>query len=200
MEMRGEKLIPASQNDTWDALNDPEILKACVPGCEAITPVNPNEYQVLMTARVGPVSAKFRGRLSLFDIKAPSSYSLAFEGQGGAAGFAKGAAQVKLSAEGEQTRLSYDVKANVGGKLAQIGSRLVDAAAKKVADEFFQNFTRKMSAPGEDTTIVKHAEAEPAHGAAGPDSAMPRISNTTLIFFAAGVLVVFIVALVALFG
>jgi carbon monoxide dehydrogenase subunit G len=144
VEMTGEQMIPASQQDTWRALNDPEILKACVPGCESITKVNENEYQVQMTSRVGPVSAKFRGRLSLFDIKAPSSYSLAFEGQGGAAGFAKGAAQVKLSPQGEQTRLAYEVKANVGGKLAQIGSRLVDAAAKKVAGDFFRNFNQKV--------------------------------------------------------
>jgi len=194
--MTGEQLIPASQQETWKALNDPEVLKACVPGCESIARVNDNEYQVQMTAKVGPVSAKFRGRLSLFDIKAPQSYSLAFEGQGGAAGFAKGAAQVKLSPEGSQTKLSYDVKANVGGKLAQIGSRLVDAAARKVADEFFRNFTRKMSAPVEDETVVM--EAEP-HGAAG-DAALPSVSNTTLILFAAGALVVFIVALVVLFG
>jgi uncharacterized protein len=196
--MTGAQLIPASQQDTWDALNDPQVLKACVPGCESITPVNPNEYQVLMTARVGPVSAKFRGRLSLFDIKAPNSYALAFEGQGGAAGFAKGAAQVKLSAEGaQQTRLAYEVKANVGGKLAQIGSRLVDAAARKVADEFFQNFTKRMSAVEEETVV---ANAAPEHGASVPGRAAPSVSNTTLIFFAAGALVVFIVALVAFFG
>ncbi len=196
--MTGEQLIPASQKDTWEALNDPEVLKACVPGCESITLVNPNEYQVLMTARVGPVSAKFRGRLSLFDIKPPQSYSLAFEGQGGAAGFAKGAAQVQLSAQGDQTRLAYEVKANVGGKLAQIGSRLVDAAARKVADEFFQNFTKRMT-PSEDTTVVMSPVGQHAEGRGG-EAAMPGVSNTTLIFFAAGAFVVFIVALVAFFG
>jgi len=197
--MTGEQLIPASQQDTWAALNDPEVLKACVPGCESITRVNDNEYQVQMTTRVGPVSAKFRGRLSLFDIKPPTSYSLAFEGQGGAAGFANGAAQVKLESVGAtQTKLAYDVKANVGGKLAQIGSRLIDAAAKKVADEFFQNFTKRMTS-SEDTTVVMHAVGEP-EGAAAGDRAMPSVSNTTLIFFAAGALVVLIVALVALFG
>jgi carbon monoxide dehydrogenase subunit G len=198
MEMTGEQLIPASQQDTWDALNDPDMLKACVPGCESITRVSENEYQVQMTAKVGPVSAKFRGRLSLFDIKQPDSYSLAFEGQGGAAGFAKGAAQVRLSPQGDQTKLAYEVKANVGGKLAQIGSRLVDAAAKKVADDFFQNFTKKMSVSGEDTTVVMPSEAE-QHSAAD-DPVMPSVSNTTLIFFAAGALVVFVVALVAFFG
>ena len=195
--MTGEQRIPASQQDVWKALNDPEVLKSCVPGCESITLVNPNEYQVQMTARVGPVSAKFRGRLSLSDIKPPHSYSLAFEGQGGAAGFAKGAAQVKLIAEKDETRLAYDVKANVGGKLAQIGSRLIDAAAKKVADDFFTNFNKRMQAKADETVMMPslHGHA-PAPGAA----ALPTVSNTTLIFFAAGSLVVFVVALFALFG
>ena len=195
--MTGEQLIAAPQQATWEALNDPDVLKACVPGCESITLVNPNEYQVLMTAKVGPVSAKFRGRLSLSDIKPPHSYALAFEGQGGAAGFAKGGAQVKLIPEKDQTRLVYEAKANVGGKLAQIGSRLVDAAAKKVADEFFGNFTKRMQAV-EDETVVMHGEAE--HPKAAQEPVMPSVSNTTLIFFAAGALVVFVVALVAFFG
>src|SRR5687767_3189503 len=146
MEMSGEQLIPASQQQTWDALNDPQMLKQCVPGCESIEPAGDNQYQVLMVARVGPVSAKFKGKLTLSDVRPPNSYSIAFEGQGGAAGFAKGGAQVRLSAEGPATRLSYDAKANVGGKLAQIGSRLVDAAAKKVADDFFRNFNEKVAA------------------------------------------------------
>jgi uncharacterized protein len=198
--MTGEQLIPASQQDTWRALQDPDVIKECVPGCDSITRVNDNEYQVQMTARVGPVSAKFRGRLSMFDIKAPQSYSLLFEGQGGPAGFAKGAAQVKLAPSGDhQTRLSYDVKANVGGKLAQIGSRLIDAAAKKVADDFFTNFTKRM-AQAEDETVVMHAPHDLGHGLPPGAAAMPTISNTTLMFFAAGALVVFIVALVALFG
>jgi uncharacterized protein len=198
--MTGEQLIAAPQQATWEALNDPDVLKACVPGCESITLVNPNEYQVLMTAKVGPVSAKFRGRLSLSDIKPPHSYSLAFEGQGGAAGFAKGGAQVKLFPEKDQTRLVYEAKANVGGKLAQIGSRLVDAAAKKVADEFFSNFNKRMSS-SEDTTVVIAPEPAHGHGAADKNAAGPAsVSNTTLIFFAAGSLVVFIVALVTLLG
>ena len=198
--MTGEQLIAAPQQATWEALNDPDVLKACVPGCESITLVNPNEYQVLMTAKVGPVSAKFRGRLSLSDIKPPHSYALAFEGQGGAAGFAKGGAQVKLIPEKDQTRLVYEAKANVGGKLAQIGSRLVDAAAKKVADEFFQNFNKRMSS-AEDTTVVIAPEPADGHGGADNGAAAPAsVSNTTLIFFAAGSLVVLIVALVTLFG
>lgn len=198
--MTGEQLIAAPQQATWEALNDPDVLKACVPGCESITLVNPNEYQVLMTARVGPVSAKFRGRLSLSDIKPPHSYALAFEGQGGPAGFAKGGAQVKLVPEKDQTRLIYDVKANVGGKLAQIGSRLVDAAAKKVADEFFQNFNKRMSST-EDATVVIPPPPGHGHGVTEKSAvALPTVSNTTLIFFAAGSLVVLLVALVTLFG
>ena len=149
MEMTGEQLIAAPQKEVWDALNDPQILKACVPGCESIDKIGDNEYAVLMVARVGPVSAKFKGKLTLSDITPPQSYSISFEGQGGAAGFAKGGAQVRLSEDGNSTKLSYDVKANVGGKLAQIGSRLVDAAARKVADDFFKNFNGKMAALNE---------------------------------------------------
>ena len=177
MEMKGEQLIPAPQQVVWDALNDPGVLKACVPGCESIEKSGENEYQVLMVARVGPVSAKFKGKLTLSDINPPSSYSISFEGQGGPAGFAKGSAQVRLSAEGTHTRLSYDVKANVGGKLAQIGSRLVDAAAKKVADDFFRNFNEKFAS------------------AAPSDPDLPGVSDTTLRFLAAGALVVFGVAM-----
>jgi carbon monoxide dehydrogenase subunit G len=146
MEMSGEQLVPATQKEVWDALNDPAMLKQCVPGCESVDPIAENQYQVLMVARVGPVSAKFKGKLTLSDINPPNSYSIAFEGQGGAAGFAKGGAQVRLSPDGESTKLAYDVKANVGGKLAQIGSRLIDAAAKKVADDFFRNFNEKVGA------------------------------------------------------
>ena len=178
MEMKGEQLIPAPQQVVWDALNDPGVLKACVPGCESIEKSGDNEYQVLMVARVGPVSAKFKGKLTLSDINPPSSYSISFEGQGGAAGFAKGSAQVRLSSEGTHTKLSYEVKANVGGKLAQIGSRLVDAAARKVADDFFRNFNEKVAS-------LQHPEDE----ASDPD--LPGVSDTTLRFFAAGALLVF---------
>jgi carbon monoxide dehydrogenase subunit G len=146
MEMSAEQLIPASQQQTWAALNDPAMLKQCVPGCESIEPIGENQYQVLMVARVGPVSAKFKGKLTLSDIQPPNSYSISFEGQGGAAGFAKGGAQVRLVEDQDHTKLSYDVKANVGGKLAQIGSRLIDAAARKIADDFFRNFNEKVAA------------------------------------------------------
>ena len=197
MEMSGEQLIPAPQQDTWRALNDPQVLKSCVPGCESIDPIAENQYQVLMVARVGPVSAKFKGKLTLSDVKPPNSYAIAFEGQGGPAGFAKGGAQVRLAPEGHHTKLSYDVKASVGGKLAQIGSRLVDAAAKKVADDFFRNFNDHFAKHGkhdEHGGDDHHPEPVPA------DPDMPDVSKTTLAFFAAGALVVFGVAMVALLG
>ena len=144
MEMKGEQLVPASQQATWDALNDPQVLKACVPGCKAIDRIADNEYMVLMTARVGPVSAKFKGKLTLSDLDPPNSYNLAFEGQGGVAGFAKGSAHVALSPMDGGTRLAYAAKASVGGKLAQIGSRLIDGAAKKLAEQFFSAFSKHL--------------------------------------------------------
>jgi uncharacterized protein len=193
MEMTGEQLIHASQADTWAALHDPEMIKACVPGCESIDRTSDTEFAVQMTARVGPVSAKFKGKLNLSNMKPPHSYSIAFEGQGGVAGFAKGGADVSLTPEGQNTKLAYKVKANVGGKLAQIGSRLVDAAANKVANDFFVAFNEKMTTPhaaahGE----VHHPEPVPR------DPDLPRISEASLSFFAAGSLVVFVVALITL--
>jgi hypothetical protein len=195
MEMTGEQLIPASQTDTWKALNDPDFLKECVPGCESIDRVAENEYAVAMTSRIGPVSAKFKGKLLISDLKPPHSYAIAFEGQGGVAGFAKGSAQVALAPEGEATRLTYSAKANVGGKLAQIGSRLVDAAANKVANDFFTAFNEKMSAMH--GTAAAHEEHHPEPIARDPD--LPDVSEASLAFFAAGALVVFVVALLTLF-
>jgi carbon monoxide dehydrogenase subunit G len=149
MEMTGEQHIPVSQEKTWQALNDLDVLKACIPGCESIVASGENEYDVVLTAKVGPVSAKFKGKLTLADMNPPHSYNLAFEGQGGVAGFARGSAQVNLTPEGDDsTRLGYAVKANVGGKLAQIGSRLIDGAAKKLAEQFFSAFNKHVAAAG----------------------------------------------------
>lgn len=198
MEMKGEQRVPASQAETWKALNDPEVLKACVPGCEAIDRMSDTEYAVLLTARVGPVSAKFKGKLTLSNLKPPQSYSIAFEGQGGVAGFAKGGADVTLSPEGaDATLLGYQVKANVGGKLAQIGSRLVDAAAQKVANDFFAAFNEKMgSKHGKHPEHSGHPEHHPEPIPRDPD--LPDLEGSTLAFFAAGALVVFVVALITL--
>jgi len=147
MEITGEQLIPVPQAEVWRGLNDPEVLKACIAGCEAIERVSDTEYRVVMVASVGPVKAKFNGKLVLSDLNPPNSYSLSFEGSGGAAGFGKGSAQVSLRTEGAATRLTYSAKASVGGKLAQVGSRLIDGVARKMADDFFTAFNEKLAGP-----------------------------------------------------
>jgi carbon monoxide dehydrogenase subunit G len=146
MELTETHTLPVAQQQTWDALNDTEILRACIPGCESIDPDGENAYLVALSAAVGPVKARFKGRMQLTDIDAPNTYKIVFEGQGGAAGFAKGNAQVTLEADGDAaTKLSYTANAQVGGKLAQIGSRLVDGAARKIAGEFFRRFSAQLS-------------------------------------------------------
>jgi hypothetical protein len=162
MEMTGDQLIPLAQADVWRGLNDPEILKSCIAGCEAVDKTAENEYRIALTASVGPVKAKFTGKLSLSDLDPPNSYSITFEGSGGAAGFAKGGAQVKLTTEGSSTRLNYSAKANIGGKLAQIGSRLVDGVAQKMANDFFVKFNDVMGKSSGGATATAEASGESA--------------------------------------
>lgn len=145
MDMNGEQRIPVGQQAVWEALNDLEVLKACIPGCESIEKVSDTEHHVTLTAAVGPVKAKFKGRMHLGDLDPPHSYRIGFEGQGGVAGFAKGEAQVALKPDGADTLMNYTVHAQIGGKLAQVGSRLIDAAAKKLADEFFSAFNARVA-------------------------------------------------------
>lgn len=145
MDMTGEQVIPQPQAVTWSALNDVQVLKTCIPGCESIVQTSDNEFAIVMTAKVGPVSAKFKGTMKLADIVAPHSYRLTFEGQGGVAGFAKGEASVKLTPQDNATLLNYTAQAMIGGKLAQIGSRLIDGVAKKIAGEFFAKFNQQVS-------------------------------------------------------
>jgi len=148
MEMQSSRSVPAPVPTVWAALNDPAVLKDCIPGCETIEPDGENAYRIAMAARIGPVAAKFAGRMQLADIDPPNGYTLSFEGQGGAAGFAKGSAKVSLAPaeNGAATTMSYAVNAQVGGKIAQIGSRLVDGAAQKLADDFFAKFSDKVAA------------------------------------------------------
>jgi uncharacterized protein len=141
MELKGERLIPASVERTWVALNDPETLKACIAGCESLERTGPDAFAAVVAMKIGPVSARFRGNLRMSEVNAPHGYTIHFDGQGGAAGFGKGSADVKLEAQGERTtRLAYLARATVGGKMAQIGSRLVDATAAKITDDFFKAF------------------------------------------------------------
>jgi carbon monoxide dehydrogenase subunit G len=141
----------------WDALNDPEILKQCIAGCEELDKTSDTEFSARVHTRVGPVSAKFTGKVELSEIDAPNGYRISGEGQGGVAGFAKGGAAVKLAEDGADTVLTYEANATVGGKLAQIGSRLIDATARKMADDFFGRFAEAVGEPAE---AVETAEAE----------------------------------------
>lgn len=160
MDMTGEYRIAAPRQKVWEALNDPDILKQCIPGCETINKLSPTEMTATVRAKVGPVSARFGGKVTLSDLDPPNGYRISGEGTGGPAGFAKGGATVKLVDDGSGTTLSYSVEANVGGKLAQIGSRLIDATARQMAGNFFAKFAE-----------IVAASAAPA--AAAPTAAPP---------------------------
>ncbi len=140
MELHGEHRIAAPRPRVWEALNDPQVLRACIPGCESLTEDGPNAFAAIVQAKVGPVRARFSGRVALSDIRPPESYTITGEGTGGTAGMARMAANVSLEEDGEDTVLRYDLSADVGGKLAQIGSRLVTSTASKYARDFFSRF------------------------------------------------------------
>ena len=165
MDMTGEVRLPAPRETVWRALNDPEVLKQSIPGCEEIVKLSDTEMTARVSAKVGPVSAKFTGKVLLSDLDPPNGYTISGEGQGGVAGFAKGGAQVSLKDDGSGTLLSYKVQAQVGGKLAQIGSRLIDATARKMADDFF---TRFAAAVGSGAPAPPTETAPDAPLAAGP--------------------------------
>ena len=164
MELQGERLIPASVATTWAALNDPEVLKACIAGCESLERTGDDAMTAVVALKVGPVSARFKGNLAMTNVLPPNSYTINFDGQGGVAGFGKGSADVALTAQGEQqTLLKYTARATVGGKMAQIGSRLIDAAAAKITEDFFRAFEAKLqpaAAPGEAPVAVVAAESD----------------------------------------
>ncbi|SAK39925.1 carbon monoxide dehydrogenase subunit G [Caballeronia catudaia] len=165
MELTETHTLPVPQARAWEALNDTSILKACIPGCDSIDADGENAYNVAMTAAVGPVKARFKGRMELTNIDAPHTYTIVFEGQGGAAGFSKGSATVNLEPgdEADTTTLSYTANAQVGGKLAQIGSRLVDGAARKIAGEFFKRFSAQLHG-GEAAPESQDSSAEGENG------------------------------------
>jgi carbon monoxide dehydrogenase subunit G len=160
MEMHGEFRIPASRDRVWAGLNDPEILRQSIPGCQSVERVSDTEFTAKVVAKVGPVRANFSGKVTLSDLDPPNGYKISGEGTGGVAGFAKGGAQVSLAEESGETVLRYGVDAQVGGKLAQIGSRLIDATARKMAADFFSRFAALMSPDA--------AEAGPSASASQP--------------------------------
>ncbi|HEY1503658.1 MAG TPA: carbon monoxide dehydrogenase subunit G [Stellaceae bacterium] len=171
MDMTGEYRIAAPRQKVWDALNDPEILKQAIPGCETITKHSDTEMSATVRAKVGPVSARFGGKVTISDRDPPNGYKIMGEGTGGPAGFAKGGATVKLTDDGDGTKLSYTVEANVGGKLAQIGSRLIDATARQMAENFFAKFAQLVVAGSAPAATTPATAAAPS--AAAPSTSMP---------------------------
>ena len=170
MDMTGEFHIPATREAVWKALNDPEILKQCIAGCEELTKTSDTEFVAKVTARVGPVKASFAGKVTLSDLDPPNGYKIAGEGQGGAAGFARGGAEVHLEPDGDGTLLKYTVNAAIGGKLAQIGARLIDGTARKMANDFFAKFAATVGASSQPAGGMEPTQpaAPPSAAAAAP--------------------------------
>jgi len=176
MDMNGQRVLHATQAQAWDALNDPEILKSCIPGCDKFELTEANVYNVGVAIKIGPVSAKFTGKVTLSDIQAPNSYALNFEAQGGVAGFGKGESKVSLHPNAEGCELQYTVHSTVGGKLAQLGQRLIDGAAKSLAEDFFKRFEEALQA--------KYPAAEVAVPAPQETSASSTTSVPNWVWFA----------------
>ena len=172
MDMQASRQLAVTQQQAWDALNDPEVLKLCIPGCDKVEATEPLHYVVGVAVKIGPVSAKFAGKIRLSDMNPPQSYTLSFDGQGGAAGFGKGSAQVVLTPNEGGCELAYTVHAQVGGKVAQLGQRLVDGAAKSMAEDFFKRFDDEMQrryppAAAPDAAAAQAVAPAPAAAGAG---------------------------------
>jgi carbon monoxide dehydrogenase subunit G len=195
MDFTGRYLISADPQRVWDALNDPAILKACIPGCEQLDKTSPTDYLATARLKIGPLSAVFKGKVTLSDLEPPHKCRLTGEGQGGVAGFAKGGAEVTLIPEGQGTVLTYNAKASVGGKLAQIGQRLIDGAAKQIADDFFKRFAAALEAP----VLSPDPEVERGAVVATSQTAAKRRDGVSWPIWVAGLIAV-IVTLFLLFG
>lgn len=172
MDMTGEYLVPAPKQAVWEALNDPDILKQCIPGCEEVNKTSDTGFDAKVSAKVGPVKAKFSGAVTLSDIDPPNGYTISGEGKGGAVGFAKGGAKVALSEAEGGTLLKYEVNAQVGGKLAQIGARLIDSTAKKMANDFFKTFSEVVGAASGTSDSPAAETSAPAAIDHGKENAM----------------------------
>lgn len=196
MDMQGSRLLPVNQVQAWEALNDPAVLKACVPGCDKFEPLGGDAYAVGAAIKVGPVSAKFSGRVQLSEIVPPRSYKLTFEAQGGVAGFGKGESTVTLAPAPGGSELGYTVKSTVGGKIAQLGQRLIDGAAKSMADDFFRRFEEELLRRHPEAAAARAAAPVPAV-AAGPSGPWPGWAWPALAFgitFVIGIIVFFTAA------
>jgi uncharacterized protein len=169
MDMTGERRIAAPRQAVWAALNDPAVLKPAIPGCETLERTSDTDMQATASVRIGPIAARFTGKVQLLDLDPPNSYRIEGEGQGGVAGFAKGGATVRLADDGDGTLLTYEVKAQVGGKIAQLGARLIDATAKQMADAFFTRFAEQVAGPSPAVAV----EAAPAPANVGVMDLIP---------------------------
>ena len=205
MQMTGQYRIEAPRQTVWEALNDVEVLRVCIPGVEEIEKTSDTSFTAKVRAKVGPVSARFAGDVTLSDLDPPNGYTISGEGKGGAAGFAKGGAKVRLEDDGAATLLIYDVDAQVGGKLAQIGSRLIDGTAKKMADDFFSRFAETVggtpaAAEAPAAAPAAASAAAPAPAAAAPASPDADVgAGATLGVWVTGLLVA-VLLLVAIFA
>ena len=177
MDMQATRSLSVTQQQAWQALNDPEVLKLCIPGCDKVEATAEHEYDIGMALRIGPVSAKFKGHIKLSDIVPPASYRISFEGQGGPAGFGKGSAQVQLTPTDSGCELAYTVNASVGGKVAQLGQRLIDGAAKSLAEDFFKRFDDEMQRRHSAALAAPAAPAafSPPVGAASSSVLLPAV-------------------------
>ena len=173
MDMTGERRIPAPRQIVWDALNDVDVLKASIPGCESLEKTSDTTMTAKAGIKLGPISAKFSGNVTLSDIDPPNSYTISGDGQGGVAGFAKGGAKVFLTDDGDGTVLKYEVNAQVGGKIAQLGARLIDATAKQMAGQFFDRFTAQVTAMVPAAPKPETPEAAPPPDMTAPPSMIP---------------------------
>ena len=193
MELSNTRTVPLPRPVVWAALNDPAVLKDCLPGCESLEPDGEHAWRVVMAARVGPVSARFNGRMSMADIQEPETYTLQFDGQGGAAGFARGDARVTLKPlPGDQTEMSYVAKAQIGGKLAQIGSRLVDGAAAKMADDFFARFVTRAAGPAASTAAADVVPADDTATPIAPAGGSPWIRYVAIVAIVVVLIVLYV--------
>ena len=181
MDMQASRQLAVTQQQAWDALNDPAVLKACIPGCDKVEASGENQYAIGMALKIGPVSAKFKGNIELTDINPPASYKLSFEGQGGPAGFGKGSAAVVLTPNDTGCELAYSVQASVGGKVAQLGQRLIDGAAKPMAEDFFKRFDLEMQKQHPEAYAARDAAAGATSDAAAPVAAKTAPLDATAI-------------------
>jgi hypothetical protein len=171
--MQGTRQLAITQQQAWDALNDPTVLKQCIPGCDKIEASGENQYSMGVSLKIGPLAAKFAGKIALSDITPPDSYTIAFEGQGGPAGFGKGKAQVKLQPNADGVELAYTVQASVGGKIAQVGQRLIDGVAKSMAEDFFKRFDEEMQKRHPEARGVKAQATDAAPAAPAASGGVP---------------------------